>query len=483
MDRRILRCLILLLSCCHVAWLAPRSVAQESFADALDALEEHRSGLLSYVARITIARYSVSKIPRMVGHRGFSVAQVHVATDKTRGVMVQTKSTYGLENSYLRPLVFLKHPGRFWMSAGRQFNEVGRDQVDQMLDPEVVGIGVCGEINRYFSFEEVLGGYRDWPERFVESDGDVVRFNNVWIDRSKGGSVLHTQIGKMVSVDTSYVKTEAGIWLPQHAFYDCNGDRGMFIYIDWLSVNKPISANVFHPGYVAGWCGLDFEEGAIVPEDRQWMRPPKAQEEPSTPVDSWREIANSYRPIFQQLWINVPLPQIPLRPEAQEAAETFLNENRIDFPDFELLAKDTDSVKSYFKILAARMKQSDKKYREAVEEILTPSQADVLYGRFIVINGLDAFANRAIQARIGMTDEQIGAFTDRRARQRQLAKNLWCNTVAYEKEHPTMPQLDMRSSATLPAIRDFLTKQQVDLVAELTALAPIRTPQRLSFGF
>ncbi len=94
---------------------------------------------------------------------------------------------------------------------------------------------------------------------------------------------MRTGVSGAVSVKSLNTKTVAGIWLPEHAFYDCNGPNGMYIHVDWLAVNSPIAPSVFEPEIVARLCGLQYAENAASSTKPQanWIQPPKT----GTPPD------------------------------------------------------------------------------------------------------------------------------------------------------------------------------------------------------
>lgn len=482
-------CWIVVLIAC---WMSPNEASsqQPTFYDVLNRLEEHRGGLLSYVARVTLVNFSTRNYGPPVGEfRAISVREIGVVEDCTRDRMLQCSSSYSGESSRQEPtFVILRDGNRFWRSRASRLAPVERKSASELLDPQIIGLGLCAEINRHFSFEEVLGNYKRWPRLEVipaKQDGDEVSYGLTSFDLAQGCSPLRTGVSGAVSVKSVNKKTDAGIWLPEHAFYDCNGPSGIYIHVDWLAVNTPVAPSAFEPETVARLCGLQYADGAAISTELEtnWIQPPKTGTPPESPVDRWDALQSCYRNVFQQLFDSSVKSELNLTQEQEQLLTNLLNENRPDYPGFDLLGRDQASVESFFQSLRNRLKRSDQQFKEQVLEILLPEQVDMLIGRYIVINGIRAFANRAVQDRLKMTDENRDAFKKRLAKQRQLAMQLWANTIAYEAQDTSLSQLDLRATATLPAIRGFLSPEQVEQVARLTKRVPERTYQRLSFGF
>lgn len=175
-----------------------RACAQESFNDVLDRLEQHRSGIQSYVARVTIARYSTMDYGPPVGEfRGFSILEIGIVADCSRDLMLECTSGYSGEASqHIPSTVVLRRGKQFWKSQGSRLQTAGRDSVEKLMDPRVVGLGFCAEINRYFSFEEVLGNYKKW--RTFETtpagrDGELANFGMTSFNLAQGCSPVRNR--------------------------------------------------------------------------------------------------------------------------------------------------------------------------------------------------------------------------------------------------------------------------------------------------
>lgn len=464
--------------------------AQESLPDILNRLEQHRSGIQSYVARVTIVRYSTMDYGPPVGEfRGFSIREIGAVADHSRDLMFECTSDYSGEASKSEPsFVVLRRGNQFWRSRGSRLVTAERDSVDKLMDPRVVGLGFCAEINRYSSFEEVLGNYRNWPagrSTPAGQNGELANIGLLTFNLSQGYSPVRTGAAGAVTVRCQNTKTDTGIWLPEHAFYECSGSNGMYIHVEWLSINKPISPTIFTPTTVAKLCGLEFENRT--PNEPATIKglgsPSKAGKSSLSPLDRWGGLEACSRNVYQQMWLSRSNQLGPVSEEQTKLAEEILDENRTDYPTFNLLIKTTDSVESFSRSLSARLRKSDLVLDQKFRELLLPKQRDLLFGRYIVVNGLRAFANRAIQDRIGMTEAQQTATMQRLDKQRLQSRQLWSNSLAYEKLDPTLAQMDLRASAKLPAIRDVLSAEQIKIVEEMTGLVLSQPHQRLSFNF
>ncbi|GAB5403493.1 MAG: hypothetical protein Aurels2KO_17240 [Aureliella sp.] len=453
--------------------LSPKSCAhgQESLRDQLDHLKEHRSGLQTYVAKITIASYSTNDYGPPVGiHRGFLIREIGVVADKTQDSVLSCSTSYSAESSPITPSkIILRQGDKFWVTSGRKFASVERSRADSLLEPDIIGLGFCAEIGRFTSFEKLVSGNIG---------------AKLTLDKRRGYSPIQTGLNGYVSVRCEPTLTKEGLWLPQRAFYECNSDNGMYIHVEWLAINRPVSPLLLQPATIARLSGYEFQ-GTAAPavstkEIAKISVPANVSRESLR--QSWGMLGTSYRDIYQQAWLSSQLGTLGIAGEA-EAAHNFLNSHRIDFPDFNLLVKDTESVETYFASLAQRLAEANTVYRRAFQNNLSPEQHDAFIALYIRRNGLEAFANRAVQEHFTVSEEQVEALEKLLGERRAIARQNWADTSAYSEKDPNLSGLDFRAEATLSDTRIFLNAEQRWLLASLLSRAPKRVYQRLSLGF
>lgn len=252
--------LSLLLYCVFPRLATSQTLGELTFRDVVSRFEEHRAQLLSYAAQVEFALYSEDTFDDYV-HRSVSLRRFDVLADLTRDSYLMTRNTYRF---FAEPKtadtskILLKNGPRVFIGERSGLVEKNLiSDLDGFFDPQVIGVGFCAELRRFYEFEQVIGNYRNWRSDDWEADpaDGLVTFgkklaNGSYRERycfseSQGYSpVLLENKDFGLKVQCTYIQLD-GIWLPRICRYECDASRGMVVTIDWIAVNKPLSRELF----------------------------------------------------------------------------------------------------------------------------------------------------------------------------------------------------------------------------------------------
>ncbi|HBE72456.1 MAG TPA: hypothetical protein DDW52_30350 [Planctomycetaceae bacterium] len=247
-----------------------------TFKDCIERLAASRARVLSYVAVAKVVEY---RSETFSDKKYFSAVtnQYECVSDRTAkcSLIVRSASSASVRDVERKHRVMLKRGEEFYFNAGRALKLEQRQKAAGMFDPTVVGIGFCVELLAFYEDWEVINNFRQWnttswPLR--KEEGSLLAFGSklgsgrkgqvAVFDKSKGYSISELRLpeGSGVAFQCFYKKID-GHWLPTSALYQCAGDGGMVIEIDWIQINKPIDRRVFDPRWVSEQTELEYSPG------------------------------------------------------------------------------------------------------------------------------------------------------------------------------------------------------------------------------
>lgn len=216
-------CLSFALHCLFPVLVSAQSLEVMTLGDVVSRFEEHRAQLLSYAAHVQVVEYSEDKYDDEV-YRTVGLLDFEVLADLTRDSYLITRNSYRLSpqpRNIDGTRIFLKNGPRVFIGENREIVEKASfSDWDGFFDPQVLGMGFCAELGRFYEFEQVIGNYRRWHGgwRVERADGLVTfgtrRADGSYVERycfseSQGFSpVLLEMTNVGLKVQCTYVEVD-----------------------------------------------------------------------------------------------------------------------------------------------------------------------------------------------------------------------------------------------------------------------------------
>lgn len=262
---------------CIVAWIMVTglTIGQDAKADPLqqklESLIASRQKIRTYQVKLHGVK-AVRNSLTSTGHEINAVTEIHleVAANREEGryvLIAQTESLFpGLSYRPAAPYalsdVYLINKKACQRLFGKELQSFEVERV-HYPEPLALGMGFCAEVNRFTPFDDAAANLKSWSAEGMtaEQRGPLYSFRtpiygkpnlsttHIVFDTSRDCIVRsigmrsgrNDDIGALDDVEPVQVD---GHWLPKRVSYHCGSDFVTW-ELDWVSVNKPLPADLF----------------------------------------------------------------------------------------------------------------------------------------------------------------------------------------------------------------------------------------------